>query len=79
MCKVMKSEFLSTFSNEAGVISKLIVCPLKKFKSMFTESTNLSCAITFIPNPIARLATSCPIRPKPIIPKVFPASSFPYA
>ena len=54
-------------------------CPSKKLSSTLASSTKTSLAITFIPTPSAILATSTPILPKPIIPRVLPLSSTPFA
>ena len=58
---------------------KSIDLPPINSKLISAFSKNLSKAITFIPIPSAILAVSLPILPKPIIPKVFPLNSTPFA
>src|SRR5690606_1053197 len=53
--------------------------PVKKLHGHICFLVGTVVGMTFIPAPIASLATSRPILPKPMIPMIFPRSSFAFA
>ena len=67
---VIGAEEIGMMKTGAGIVNAARGGVIDETALMFASSRNVSCAITFTPNPIALFATSCPILPKPIIPKV---------
>ena len=78
-CKVMKSDCFNNFSTGEDFSKNSLDELSKKSSFILAVLVYKSENKTSIPVPIAILATSCPILPKPIIPKVFPFSSLPPA